>query len=356
MPALRHHAITDVPGIRVGHWTDRRRATGCTVVTAPDGAVAGYHNPGGAPGTLDTDLLRPENRIPRVHAVLLTGGSVYGLDAAAGVRDRLRDAGIGYRMGADAPPIPIVIGAVVFDLGIGDPHAHPTAADGRRAARRARPGRVEQGAVGVGAGCTVAKLAGRDRMLKSGLGSAAVAHGSGLIVGALVALNAVGDIHHPRTGRHLAGPRDDRPGRMQRGTDLLLHKPLDQYLAEAAEARGGVAGFTDDPPADHPGRNTSLAVVATNARLDKATATRIAIMANAGLASTVRPAHTPGDGDTVFALGTGGLDLDLDAAPGLITLLGAMAARAVGDAAVAGLAAATALAGVPTPADWLARR
>ncbi len=347
--ATRLDAITDVRGIKVGHWSDRRRATGCTVVIAEQGATGAYINPGGAPGTIDTDLLRPENSIQRVHAVLLTGGTVYGQEAAAGVRAHLRDNGIGYRMGQDAALIPIVVGANLFDVGIGSGHAYPTIESGRRAAARAKAGRVQQGSVGAGTGCTVAKLGGRDAALKSGLGTASVSHESGLIVGAIVAVNGVGDVYDPETGELLAGPRGKRRGQMRRGADLAIEKPLGEYLKEAEQARGGLSGFTESG-------NTTLGIVATNARLDKATATRLAIMANEGLAACIRPAHTPGDGDTMFALATNEMDIDIAATPGLVTLLGTMAARAVSRAIVNGVTHATGLAGVPSPSEWRSRR
>ena len=342
-------AITDVPGIKVGHWTDRRRATGCTVILAPQGASPGYTNPGGAPGTIDTDLLRPENRIPLVHAVLLSGGSAYGLEAAAGVRAQLRDDGIGFRMGEDIALMPIVVGAIVFDLGLGSGSAHPTIESGRRAVRRAKGGRVEQGSVGVGAGCTVGKLGARDRWIKSGVGTASVRHPSGLVVGAIVAANAVGDVYDPDTGELLAAPRGNRRGSMTPANELLLQKPLQDYLAEAEQMRRTQAGIADVPT------NTTIGCVATNARLTKAEATRLAIMANDGLSASIRPAHTPADGDTIFALATGELDLPVDQTPNLLTLLGSMAATAVGRAIVNGIHSATGLAGVPSAREWRSR-
>ncbi len=343
------NAITDVPGIKVGHWSNRRAATGCTVVVVEQGATGAYINLGGAPGTIDTDLLRPENSIQRIHAVLLTGGTIYGQEAAAGVRAHLRDSGIGYRMGENTALIPIVVGANLFDVGIGSGHAYPTIDSGRRAVARAKRGRVAQGSVGAGTGCTVAKLGGRDAALKSGIGTASVQHESGVVVGAIVAVNAVGDVYEPDTGELLAGPRGKRRGQMRSGADLAIDKPLAAYLEEAEPARGGLSGFTEPS-------NTTIGVVATNARLDKATATRLAIMANEGLADAIRPAHTPGDGDALFALATNEIDIDVEATPALVTLLGTMAARAVSRAIVNGVQAATGLAGVPSPSDWRSRR
>src|SRR5688572_26783047 len=200
MPALRN-AITDVPGIRVGHWTDRRTATGCTVVLCEAGAVGGVDIRGAAPGTRETDLLRPGNLVEKVHAVLLTGGSAFGLDAAAGVMRYLEERGSGLGFGGQV--IPIVPAAVLFDLGIGRPR-HPDAAAGYRAARAARGGAVAEGSVGAGTGATVAKLAGGDRRLKGGLGTASEALASGVVVGAIAAVNAVGAIRDPRNGRVLS--------------------------------------------------------------------------------------------------------------------------------------------------------
>ena len=338
--AGRRDAITDVAGIKVGHWSDRRRGTGCTVVLAEAGATPGYHCAGGAPEGIATDLLRPENRVQEVHAVLLTGGSAFGLDAAAGVRAALRVRDHGLRFKPELPVIPIVTGAVLFDLDVGSELGQPYEESGRRAVRRATSGAVEQGSVGAGVGCTVAKAAGAEFRLKGGVGTASVAHGSGLVVGALAAVNAVGDIYDPETGgagRRAAGAAS---GEMRRTLDILLERSLEEY-AEAGE--GG-------------GRHTTLVVVATNAPLDKAQATRLAIMADDGLAQAIRPAHTPGDGDTVFALATGAVVVDVAGTPGLLTLLGSMAARAVARAIVRGVEEATGLGGVPSVGEWRRRR
>lgn len=339
-------AITDVPGIKVGHWTDRRRATGCTVVRINGGATAGYTNPGGAPGTIDTDLLRPENSISSVHAVILTGGSAYGLEAASGVRHQLRDDGIGFRFGPDTPIIPIVSGAVIYDLGLGSSRAYPGVDQGRRATRNAKGGRVEQGSVGAGTGCTVAKLAGTEFLLKAGIGTASIQHESTLVVGALVAVNAVGDVFDPGTGALIAGPRGKRRGQMRRGADLLLQRSLADYFAEGERMQAGVSAETAEL------ENTTIGVVATNAKLNKAQVGRLAIMATDGLSTAIRPAHTPADGDTIFALATAQFDLEIEAHPGLLTLLGAMAAQAVGQAIVNGVQAARGLGDVPSPSEW----
>lgn len=342
-------AITDVPGIKVGHWTDRRAATGCTVVLAESGAVPGFHCAGGAPETIATDLLRPENTVPHIHAVLLTGGSAFGLAAATGVRNTLRDRGVGLKRGVvekAIPPIPIVTGAVLFDLGIGRATAHPTELSGARAVARARSGDVAQGSLGAGTGCTVANALGDDGRLKSGIGTASARHESGLIVGAIAAVNAFGDVVDAKSGKLIAGPRGDRRGRMQRTSAVLKRRLLAEYLSDAEKLAGAI------PPSSQMSTNTTLVVVATNASLDKAMATRLAIMANDGISHAVRPAHTPVDGDTVFVLATGDSDVDVAGTPGLLTMLGSMAADVVARAIVNGVQAAEPLAGVPSVGEW----
>ena len=334
-------AITDVEGVRLGHWTSRRRATGCTVVLTEAGATPGFHGAGGAPGTIDTQLLRPENTVGVVHAVLITGGSAHGLAAAAGVRAALVDRGVGLPVTAEAAPVPIVTGAVVFDQSLGSPTAFPGPDQGAMAVRRATGGAVAEGCVGAGTGCSVAKLDGRDLAWKGGIGTASARHDSGLVVAAIAAVNAAGAIVDPATGALVAGPRlCGCEGAMRPAHDALLGKSLDAYYADhaaAVEALHGAQGLL----------NTTVAVVATNARLDKAQATRLAIMADDGLAQAVRPAHSPVDGDSVFVLATGRHDADLCRAPALLTMLGSMAADVLGRAIVRGVRRATPLAGLP---------
>ena len=342
--ARREDAITAVPGIALGHWTNRRWATGCTAIVCERGAVPAYFGPGGAPGTLDTDLMRAENAVPKVHAILLTGGSLFGLEAAAGVKRRLVEQGVGDRLAPGLPPIPIVGGAVVFDLPIGRPR-HPDRDSGYRAARAARAGAVEQGSVGIGAGCTVAKAGARQLAVKGGIGTAAARHESGLIVGAVVATNSVGDIIDPATGKLVAGVRAGPEGQMTRGAELLRAKPYVDYVAEAQQSDDSV----DAADGMRPGANTTLAVVATNARLHKGLAKRLAIMASAGLARTIDPVFTPGDGDSIFALATG--EIDISPAPALLTLLGVLAADAVAEATLRSVRHASPLGGIPAVAD-----
>ena len=343
-------AITDIDGIRLGHWTNRRRATGCTVVLAERGAVPGFHGAGGAPGTIDTHLLRPENTVASVHAVLVSGGSAHGLAAATGVRAALVERGAGLPVTPGAVPVPIVVGAVVFDHAVGSPTAFPTATDGETAVRRATSGRVAEGCVGAGTGCSVAKSQGRDLAWKGGLGTAALRHESGLSVAAVVVVNSVGSIVDPDSGRLIAGPRRSPRGRaMQASHDAMLAKPLDRYYQDHDDAIAALQGA-------HPllnttvamvATNTTVAVVATNAALDKPQATRLAIMADDGIAHAIRPAHTPFDGDSVFVLATGRHDADLTRAPALLSLLGSMAAAVVSRAIVRGVRQATPLAGLP---------
>lgn len=330
-------AITDVPGIEVGHYTDRENATGCTVILARSGVTPGVFQPGGAPGTLDTDLAKPENAVPEIHAVLLTGGSVLGLDASSGVRRYLREQNVGMPLIPDEAPLPLVMGAVVFDLHVGH-SAYPTSEDGYAAASQAAAGPMQQGSVGVGAGCTVAKTGPANTSVKGGVGTASLIHESGLIVGALVATNAIGDIVDPATGALVAGARTERPGEMARASEVLLDRSVEEFEA-LLQARTEEAN-------EQAGANTTLAVIATNAKLHKGTAKRIAIMGSAGLSRTISPVFTPGDGDTIFTLASG--EIDVTTIPTLLTLTGTMAAEAVARATLRSVREAESLAGVPS--------
>ena len=329
MPMLRD-AITDVPGILVGHWTDRRSATGCTVVLSPAGAVGGVDVRGAAPGTRETDLLRPGNLVEEVHAVLLTGGAAFGLDVAGGVMRFLLETGKGLHFGGHT--VPIVPAAVLFDLGIGRAR-WPDADAGYLAARRARRGRVAEGSVGAGAGATVAKLAGPDRRLKGGLGTASERLDTGIVVGAVVAVNAAGMIRDPGTAEVVAGPRADGAGFVDAEAFLRTGKPWQEPNAD-----------------EQAGQHTTLAVVATNARLTKSQANRLATVCHDGLARTIWPVHTRADGDTIFALATGELEAEAAGHLGLE----AMATLAVERAVLRGVRLARGLAGVPSAAEWLA--
>jgi L-aminopeptidase/D-esterase-like protein len=320
-------SIVDVPGIRIGHWTDRRAATGCTVVLPDDPAVAGGDVRGGAPGTRETDLLRPGRLVERVNGVVLTGGSMYGLAAAEGVVRFLAERGRGYRM-ADSI-VPIVPAAVLFDLGIGRGDRWPDANAGYRAASGAAR-RTSEGNVGAGTGATVAKVLGRARAVKGGLGTASERARSGLIVGALAAVNAVGDIIDPATGRTVAAPRRD-DGSFDDATEALREG---RALARPAA-----------------GENTVLVVVATDVTLTKEQANRLATVCHDGIARTVRPAHTQADGDVVFVLAT--CEQPSDATE--YRALEALATRAVERAILRGVLMAESLAGVPAVRDLATR-
>ena len=311
----RTASITDVAGIEVGHFTDSRRPTGCTVVLAREGAVAGVDVRGAAPGTRETDLLAPTNLVQEVHGVLLAGGSAFGLDAATGVMRWLEEqgAGLDVRFGR----VPIVPGAVLFDLFAGDASIRPDAHAGYEACCAATKRAPAEGNVGAGAGAAVGKVFGIERAMKGGIGSAAVtAHG--VTVGAIVACNAVGDVIDPDTGRLLAGARTVD------GSALLDTR---RALLEGEAARMVL-----------PGTNTTIGVVATDAPLTKAQASRLATSAHDGLARAINPVHTMSDGDAIFALATG----RAPASPGMV-VLAAMAAEATARAIVRAIQAAEGL-------------
>lgn len=317
--------ITTVPGITVGHVTLTERPTGCTVIMAPpNGAVGGVDVRGGAPGTVETDLLSPNNIVERVNAIVLSGGSAFGLAARDGVMTFLDEKKVGYRTGAG--PVPIVPGAILYDLGIGGrPEIRPKADCGYKAAAAAKAGEIEEGNVGAGAGATVGKMMGGGRAMKGGIGSSALVMSDGLIVGAIVAVNAVGSVIDPRTGKPVAGVRTaDGKG---------LEDPF------AIVRRGAVQ--------PGPAREaTTIGVIATNARLTKAQALKIAQMAHDGFARAIVPSHTPSDGDTIFVLATG----DLAAEPN-VGSIGALAAEAMADAIIRAVRAARSIPGYPAAGD-----
>ena len=319
-------AITDVPGLKVGHHTLAARPTGCTVVLCEAGAVCGVDVRGGAPGTRDTELLRPENTVQQVHAVLLTGGSAFGLAAADGVMRWLDERGHGLPVGPAR--VPIVPAAVLFDLWVGNPSIRPGAASGYDACEAASAAPPATGSVGAGAGAAVGKLYGIGRATKGGIGTASVRLG-GFTVGALVAVNAVGDVLDEQ-GQVLAGARrEDGKGFMDTSRALLLGQ--------------GPARLV-------PGSATTIGVVATDATLTKPQATKLASLAHHGLSRAVDPV-TPHDGDTLFALATG------RAGPvGDIGGLGVAAAQAVACAIRQAVRAAVGVPGLPGLADGPAGR
>ncbi|MGQ0732717.1 MAG: P1 family peptidase [Acidobacteriota bacterium] len=317
--------LTEVHGLRVGHHTLTERPTGCTVILVDgDGAVGGVSQRGGAPGTRETDLLDPANSVDKVNAVVLSGGSAYGLDAAQGVVRFLEERGIGWKVG-QAGVVPIVPAAILFDLPFGGkPGIRPTADCGYRAAGAATTGPVSEGNVGAGTGATVGKM-GLGRSMKGGLGSAAITLPNGLVVAAIVAVNAVGDVVDPTTGQIVAGVRTE-DGKGVADVRKLLR-----------------SGALIKRPGPRPGENTTIGLVATNARLSKVEVHRLALMGDDGFSKAIVPSHTVGDGDTVFALATGRW-------PGeaTVTMLGALAAEAMTDAILRAVSQAESLNGVPS--------
>ncbi|WP_395685381.1 P1 family peptidase [Caenimonas koreensis] len=305
-------SITDVAGIEVGHFTDTRRPTGCSVVIVRDAAVAGVDVRGAAPGTRETDLLSPTNLVDRVHAVLLAGGSAWGLDAAGGVMRWLEAQGVGMEVGL--AKLPLVPAAVLFDLFLGDSTIRPDAAAGYAACEAASVHAPAQGCVGAGAGAAIGKVFGIDRAMKGGIGTASVTV-DGVTVGALVACNALGDVIDPDTGRVIAGSRTPD------GKSL--------FDTRRSLLRG------EEPKPLITGTNTTIGVVATDAVITKAQATRLATMSHDGLARSINPVHTMSDGDTMFALGTGRSGKSL----GMMTL-GTMAAEVTAMAVVCAIRAA----------------
>ncbi|HSH89044.1 MAG TPA: P1 family peptidase [Ramlibacter sp.] len=299
-------SITDVAGIEVGHFTETRRPTGCSVVIAREGAIAGVDVRGAAPGTRETDLLAPTNLVDRVHGILLAGGSAWGLDAATGVVRWLEEQGVGYPVGP--AKLPLVPGAVLFDLLVGDSSIRPDAAAGYEACKSASTRAPPEGCVGAGTGAAVGKVFGIDRAMKGGIGTASVTV-DGVTVGALIACNALGDVIDPETMRVVAGARTaDGKSLLDTRRAILRGEAPKPLLA---------------------GTNTTIGVIATDAVITKAQASRLATMGHDGLARSINPVHTMSDGDTLFALGTG----RSGKSPGMM-VLGTMAAEVVAIAVV----------------------
>ena len=321
LPAGDAGSITRVAGIEVGHFTDTRRPTGCTVVMAREGAVAGVDVRGAAPGTRETDLLHPSNLVDKVHAIMLAGGSAWGLEAATGAVRWLEERGVGLDVAVGR--LPIVPAAVLFDLLVGDMRIRPDAAAGYAACAAASSADPAEGNVGAGAGAVVGKVFGIQHAMKGGVGTASVTV-DGVTVGALIACNALGDVIDPDTAQVMAGARTD-DGRALRDTRraLLCGQPPQPLLA---------------------GTNTTIGVVATDAILTKAQAHRLAISAHDGLARSINPVHTMSDGDTLFSLGTGRAGKSLG-----MMVLATMAAEATARATVRAVQAARSV----TTADGL---
>jgi len=321
--SLAPNGLTAIDGIKVGHFTLAEGRTGCTVILTEEGVVGGVDVRGGAPGTHETDLLNPVNSVDQVHGIFLTGGSAFGLSTHAGVSRYLEARGAGFPTSAGR--VPIVAGATIFDLPvIGKPPIRPDAECGYRAAQSASNGPIAEGNVGAGAGATVGKLAGYGRAMKGGVGTASIRLDNGLIIAALVVVNAVGDILDPSTGRVIAGVRTE-DGRGLADARVLLRQ-------SALPPRGEL-------------ENTTLGVVATNAKLTKAQATKVAQMAHDGLARAIVPAHMPADGDTVFALATGRIESDD------ISRIGALGAEMMSEAIVRAARAAVGIPGYPAARD-----
>ena len=309
--------LTDIPGIRVGHVSDFDAVTGCTAILCEQGAVGGVDIRGSASGTQETDTLSPFHVTDRVHGILLAGGSAFGLEAAAGVRRYLAGRKVGYLFGGQH--IPIVAGAILFDLGIGKSNAHPNLAMGEAAAAAATTGAVKEGCVGAGTGATIGKLFGMARAMKGGIGSYTVTLPGGVLVSALVAVNALGDVRDPATGKIAAGARKSAGSR--------------EFVDSEGEMMRGAAIGATTP-------NTTLAVVATNAGLNKVQANKLAQFGSLGMARSIYPVNTMADGDITFALSIGALEAD-------INNLGVAAAEAVAQSILRAVRLATTLGGVP---------
>ncbi len=312
--------LTDIPGILVGHASDYDGLTGCTAILCEAGAVAGGEIRGFATGTQEWDLLSPYHVTPSIHAILLAGGSAFGLEAASGVRRYLEHKGVGFDTGV--AKVPLVPSAILYDLSIGKATARPTREMGEAAAAAARADAVVEGAVGAGTGATVGKLLGMKQAMKSGLGTWTVnleGPHKGVMVSALAVVNAVGDVVDPATNKIVAGAR-------------VAAGSVEFVDSRKVMLAGGASGFSRG--------NTTLVVVATNAKLDKIGANRLAHVAHAGMLRTIRPVNTLSDGDLIFALSAGNANAPQDA-------LGEAAAEAVAEAILRAVRLAPALGGVP---------
>ncbi|MDE2779091.1 MAG: P1 family peptidase [Chloroflexota bacterium] len=319
--------LTAVSGIEVGHYTDVANGTGCTVILAREGASGGVDVRGGSPGTRETDLLQPMHRVDRVHGVVLSGGSAYGLDAASGVMRYLEEQGIGVRVGAAL--VPIVASAILFDLNMITNKVRPGPEEGYAAALSASASAAPEGTTGAGTGATVGKLLGPERAVKGGIGSAATTLPDGTTVAALIAVNAVGDVVDHRTGRALAAPRRTSGAGFVSSVQALL--------------TGASPGEAELPPTMG---NTTIGVVATDATLTKEEANWVARMSHDGLALTIRPCHTPRDGDSMFVMAS-----NRRQPPGDLTSIGAAAVEMTAQAVLRAVTTATGLGGIPSVSE-----
>jgi L-aminopeptidase/D-esterase-like protein len=317
-------SLTDIEGLLVGHFTLKERPTGCTVITAARPFTAGVDVRGGAPGERELELLKPENSVDQIDAIFLSGGSAFGLEVGAGVSRYLEEIGRGFD--TRTARVPIVCGAILFDLGLGDPKIRPDSKAGYEATKAADSKPVAEGNVGAGAGATVGKMLGMERAMKGGLGSWALRSPDGLCVGALAAVNSLGDVVDATTGKIVAGARQD-----------------DVFLNSMQELRKG-----GRPNAPFPG-NTLLGIVATNARLNTIQCTVVARMAQDALARCILPSHTPWDGDTVFAISTGSWSTPNKPDAGII---GALAADVLAAAILRGVLKAESWGQFPAARDY----
>lgn len=322
------NAITDVYGIEVGHAQNEEALTGCTVILCRKGAVAGVDVRGGAPGTRETDLLNPINLVEKVHAIVLAGGSAFGLDAASGVMHYLEEHKIGFNTGAAR--VPIVPSAILYDLSLGRADVRPDSAMGAQAAALATSNRPAEGNVGAGTGASVGKMFGASLAMKSGLGTTSMDIGGGVIVGAIVAVNAFGDVIDPEKGEIIAGLRSGKVGPLRIGKKDAFADTLEMMRTPVGR---GVMGLASRG-------NTVIGAIATNAKLTKAQATKVAQMAHDGFARTIRPTHTMLDGDVIFALSTGTKKAD-------VSTIGAFAAEVMAQAIIRAVKLAKAAGGLP---------
>jgi len=321
-------AITDIPGVLVGHAQNEAALTGCTVILCEKGAVGGVDQRGGAPGTREVDALHPMHLVSKVHGITLAGGSAFGLEAATGVMRYLEEKGVGFD--THIVKVPIVPAAILFDLGIGDPNIRPDAAMGYLACQNASSEPPAEGNFGAGTGATIGKILGVGQCMKSGIGTASMEIGAGVIVGAIVAVNAFGDVIDPTSGQIIAGARSKDVG--------PLHIGAPGYFADSMQVMQTLIGRTVMGFGSR--GNTVIGVVATNANLDKENTNKVAQMAHDGLARTIRPAHTMLDGDTIFALATGEHNAD-------VNIVGAFAAEVFAQAVLRAVRAAKPVAGMP---------
>lgn len=325
----KKRSITDVENILVGQVSDSKALTGCTVILCEEGAVCGVDQRGGAPGTRETDLLRPMHMVEKVHAVVLAGGSAFGLDAASGVMRFLEENKYGFDTGF--AKVPIVPSAILYDLGLGDAHIRPDAEMGYQACKNASSKCPESGNAGAGTGATVGKILGMTQAMKSGIGTAATELNQGLLVGAIVAVNAFGDIYDPALNKIIAGTRSLKKGPIKVGTADHFANTQEMMRSMIGKAALQIASKS----------NTVIGVVATNAQLSKEEINKVAQMAQDGLARVIRPAHTMFDGDTLFALSTGKKKCD-------VNTVGAFAADMVAEAILEAIKQAEPVEGCPS--------